>query len=138
MVATIDFNSSQTGTGKGFARSEKKRKREMFKPAEREAKKGITLDLKVSPGAKNDEFSGVHGDRLKVKVAAKPVEGAANAALLKFIASTFAVPPANVQILSGKSGRLKTLFIACTATGAAEQEKEQRQLVLMAKKLAAG
>lgn len=107
----------------------------MFKIAEREGKKGITLDLKISPGAKTDEFCGVYGDRLKIKVAAKPVEGAANAALRRFIASSFAVPLANVQILSGKSGRAKTIFIASAAESLFDQEKEQKRLILAAEKL---
>ena len=108
----------------------------MFKPSERQGKKGITLDLKVSPGAKTDEFSGVHGGRLKVKVAAKPVEGAANEALLRFIATSFAVPIASVQLIAGKSARMKTVFVASMAGDASGQEKDQKRFVLIAEKLA--
>ncbi|MBX9949268.1 MAG: DUF167 domain-containing protein [Candidatus Obscuribacterales bacterium] len=107
----------------------------MFRITEREGKKGITLDLKISPGAKSDEFCGINGDRLKVKVAAKPVEGAANAALLRFIAATFCVPLANVRILSGKSGRTKTVFIHGSATRPSDQENEMKRLVITAEKL---
>ncbi len=61
----------------------------MLKLANREGKKGITLDLKVTPAAKVDAFAGIRGDRLKVKVAAEAEDGAANAALLKFMAENF-------------------------------------------------
>lgn len=108
----------------------------MFKLAERDGRKGITLDLKVSPGAKVEEFQGVHGDRLKVKVAAKAVEGAANTALLKFIAASFSVPLASVQLLSGKTGRLKTVFVASGAKDARGQEADQKSFLQKAEQLA--
>lgn len=107
----------------------------MFKLSQREGKKGITLDLKVSPGAKKDEFAGVHDNRFKVKIAAKAVDGAANAALLKFISASFSVPLANVHILSGKSGRLKSVFVASTATSAEEEDNGQKYLAAIAEKL---
>ncbi|PZM84666.1 MAG: YggU family protein [Candidatus Melainabacteria bacterium] len=107
----------------------------MFKLSQREGKKGITLDLRVSPGAKKDEFAGIHDNRFRVKIAAKAVDGAANAALLKFISASFSVPLANVHILSGKSGRLKSVFVASTATGAVEQDNGQKHLAAIAEKL---
>lgn len=107
----------------------------MLKLVEREGKKGITLDLKVSPGAKEDAFAGLQGDRLKVKIAAKAVEGAANEALLKFIAERFAVPASCVQLLAGKTGRLKTIFIYTSARGNLDPETGQKQLWAIAEKL---
>ena len=108
----------------------------MLKLTEREGKKGITLDLKVSPGAKEDAFAGIQADRLKVKIAAKAVEGAANAALLKFIAKSFAVPASCVQLLAGKTGRLKTVFISLAKTQEPADDAAQKQLVAIALKLA--
>jgi uncharacterized protein (TIGR00251 family) len=48
----------------------------------------ITLTLHVQPGAKRNEIVGLHGNALKIKLAAPPIEGCANDALLKFIAPT--------------------------------------------------
>ncbi len=107
----------------------------MIKLANREGKKGITLDLKVTPGAKEDAFAGIQGDRLKVRVAAKAVEGLANTALLKFIAESFAVPASCVQLLAGKTGRLKTVFIAAAASGNRNPDAAQQQLLAIAQKL---
>ncbi len=105
----------------------------MLKLANREGKKGITLDLKVTPAAKEDAFAGIQGDRLKVKIAAKAVDGAANAALLKFIAESFAVPASCVQILAGKTGRLKTVFIATAGRG--DADAAQKKLWAIGEKL---
>ena len=107
----------------------------MLKPAEKEGKKGITLDLQVTPAARKNEFAGLHGDRLKVKVAAKAQEGAANAALIKFVSESFSVPLACVQILSGHKGRMKTLFIASSKKSQSEQIAEQTQFLKLAQKL---
>lgn len=98
----------------------------MFKRSDREGKKGITLDLKVTPGAHASEFAGVQAERLRAKVAAKAVEGAANQALVKLIASTFNVSQSNITLLSGKTGRLKTVFIAADRSKGNEQAEQER------------
>lgn len=71
----------------------------------------ITLTLHVQPGAKRSEIVGLHGDALKIRLAAPPVEGRANAALLKFIAATFAVPLRNVELLQGGQSRHKVVSV---------------------------
>jgi uncharacterized protein len=72
----------------------------------------VTLMLHVQPGAKKTEVAGAHGDALKIKVAAPPVEGAANAALLKFLARRLGVALRDVSIKSGASVRAKVVEIA--------------------------
>ena len=52
----------------------------------------MILDLYVQPGAKRSEFAGQHGERVKLRLAAPPVEGKANAALIEFLAEYFGVP----------------------------------------------
>jgi uncharacterized protein (TIGR00251 family) len=72
----------------------------------------ITLTLHVQPGAKRSEIAGLHGDALKIRLAAPPIEGRANEALLKFIADTFAVPLRNVELRQGNQSRHKVVAVA--------------------------
>ena len=67
--------------------------------------------MHVQPGARRTGVSGLHGDALKVRLAAPPVEGKANEALVKFLAGRFAVPKRNVVIVSGEHSREKRVEI---------------------------
>jgi hypothetical protein len=72
----------------------------------------LVLSLHVQPGAKRTEVAGVHGDALKIRLAAPPVEGKANAALIRFLADAFGVPQRSVTLLRGETSREKTVQIA--------------------------
>jgi uncharacterized protein len=65
----------------------------------------------VQPGAKRSEFAGRHGERIKLRLAAPPVEGKANAALIEFLAEYFGVPRRNVTIVSGIKSRAKRVAV---------------------------
>jgi uncharacterized protein len=65
----------------------------------------------VQPGAKRSEFAGRHGERIKLRLAAPPVDGKANAALIEFLAEYFGVPRRNVTIVSGVKSRAKRVAI---------------------------
>ena len=71
----------------------------------------ITLILHVQPGAKKTALAGLHGDALKIRLAAPPVEGRANEALLRFIAETFNVPLRNVELKQGEQSRHKRVVV---------------------------
>jgi uncharacterized protein (TIGR00251 family) len=71
----------------------------------------ITLTLHVQPGAKRSEIVGLHGNALKIKLAAPPIEGRANEALLEFIAELFAVPLRNTELKKGGQSRHKVVAI---------------------------
>ncbi|KXS32156.1 MAG: hypothetical protein AWT59_1733 [Candidatus Gallionella acididurans] len=71
----------------------------------------ITLTLHVHPGAKHSEIVGLHGEALKIKLAAPPIEGRANAALLKFIAELFGVPLRNAELRQGGQSRHKVVRV---------------------------
>ncbi|MFA5531206.1 MAG: DUF167 family protein [Thiohalomonadaceae bacterium] len=73
----------------------------------------LVLDLRVQPRASRDELVGPHGEQMKVRITAPPVDGKANAHLLRFIAKAFGVPPSAVTLVSGETGRDKRLRIAC-------------------------
>jgi uncharacterized protein len=72
----------------------------------------VTLTLHVQPGAKCSEIAGLHGEALKIRLAAPPVEGRANEALQKFIAELFAVPLRQVQLKQGAQSRHKLVAVS--------------------------
>jgi uncharacterized protein len=75
----------------------------------------LVLTLHVQPGAKRTEVAGTHGEgtqtRLKVRLAAPPVDGKANAELLRFLADVFGVSLRSVTLLRGESSRAKVVRI---------------------------
>ena len=71
----------------------------------------MILDLHVQPGASRTEFAGKHGDRIKLRLAAPPQDGKANAALIEFLAQYYGVPRRNVRITSGLKSRQKRVVI---------------------------
>ena len=71
----------------------------------------VVLELHVQPGAKRTEFAGMHGERMKVKLAAPPVDGKANAALIEFLAGKYGVPKRNVSIEADLASRQKRVVI---------------------------
>lgn len=78
----------------------------------READDGsLVLTLHVQPGAKQTGFAGPHGAAMKLRLAAAPVEGRANAALCAFLAEFCGVPRSAVTLLSGESARAKRVRI---------------------------
>ena len=79
------------------------------------------LIIHVVPRARRSEVAGRHGDALKIRIAAPPVDGAANAELVRFLAERLDVPRGAVTVVSGTSGRRKTVAIQGITTAAAEQ-----------------
>jgi len=71
----------------------------------------ISLTLHIQPGASKTEFSGLHGDALKIRLAAPPVDGKANEALIKFLADQFKLPKSAIALKSGQSARRKVIEI---------------------------
>lgn len=71
----------------------------------------ITLTLHIQPGAKKTEFAGLHGDALKIRLAAPPVDGKANEALVRFLADVLDLPKSAVTLKSGQTSRRKVLEV---------------------------
>ena len=71
----------------------------------------MILELHVQPGASRSEFAGEHGGRIKVRLAAPPVDGRANDALVEFLAAYFEVPRRNVRITAGLKSRRKRVIV---------------------------
>ena len=72
----------------------------------------LEIAIRVVPRAKKTEAAGERGGAFVVRVAAPPVEGAANDALIDFLATSLRVPRRAVRIVSGARGRLKRVAIA--------------------------
>jgi hypothetical protein len=71
----------------------------------------FVLTLHIQPGAKRTEVAGIHDGALKIRVAAAPVEGQANARLLEFLKKAFDVPSSQVILKQGCGGRRKVVEI---------------------------
>lgn len=72
---------------------------------------GSEITLHVQPGASKSELAGLHGDALKLRISARPVEGAANAAVLEFLAGWLAVPRRDLRLIRGDKSRRKTVWV---------------------------
>jgi uncharacterized protein (TIGR00251 family) len=72
---------------------------------------GISLDLKVVPRASRTELGGVVGNRLKVRIAAPPVDSSANEELIAFLARRFGVSRGVVSLARGAASRNKTVRV---------------------------
>lgn len=78
--------------------------------------KSLLLHCHIQPGARSTDVSGTHGDRLKIRLQAPPVDGKANEALLAFLAREFGVNKSAVKLLRGQSSRQKTVSIEAPQT----------------------
>ena len=77
-----------------------------------DGKKGTTLALRVTPRARKNEIVEVLSDgTVKVHLTSPPVEGKANAALLKFLAEILDIPASHLEIVAGTGGRDKLIFV---------------------------
>jgi hypothetical protein len=81
----------------------------------RETPQGVTLAIHAQPGAKKTAVTGVYGEgpdaQLKIAVHAPPLEGRANQALIAFLAESFSVPRAKIELISGELSRSKVLLL---------------------------
>lgn len=83
------------------------------------------LDLHVQPGAKTTQAVGEHGGRLKLKIAAPPVDNKANAHLLAWLADRLGVPKASVTLVRGETSRQKTVAVRGVERPWLDIEKQQ-------------
>lgn len=73
---------------------------------------GVEIALHIQPGAARSELAGLHGDCLKVRIAARAVEGAANDTLVEFLAGCLGLARKEVRILRGEKSRRKAVWAA--------------------------
>ena len=80
----------------------------------------LELRVQVVPRASKSEVVGEHNGWLRIRIAAPPVDGAANHELVKVLAKKFAVPKSAVSIIGGHSGRIKQIRIEGLKSSALE------------------
>ena len=86
---------------------------------------GVLIHLRLLPRSSRDRIDGEHDGRLKVRLTAPPIEGAANRALIKFLAKTLGVPKSSVSIVRGLHGREKVVEIGNITLDEAQRRLEQ-------------
>jgi uncharacterized protein len=78
----------------------------------------VLLTLHVQPGAKRTEIAGTHGDALKVRLGAPPVDGKANDCLLAYLAKRLGVPKSSVVLEAGATSRAKRVRVVAARAAA--------------------
>ena len=73
---------------------------------------GIVFNVRIVPRASNSEIVGEYDGALKVRIAAPPVDGAANAELIKVLAKRFGIAKSDIEIIGGQTSKSKTVRIA--------------------------
>ena len=71
----------------------------------------LLLSCHLQPKAAKDEIVGLHGDSVKIRITAPPIDGRANVHLIKFLAKQFGVAKRDISIISGELGRQKRIRI---------------------------
>jgi uncharacterized protein (TIGR00251 family) len=71
----------------------------------------VTIAVKVVPRASKNEIAGREGDAVKIRLTAPPVEGKANAALVKFLADALGVSRAQIEVVAGQGSRRKLVRV---------------------------
>jgi uncharacterized protein (TIGR00251 family) len=72
---------------------------------------GVTVDLRVRPGARRSALESAEG-ALKVQVTAPPEDGKANAAVIALLAEAWRLPKSSFDVIKGQAARAKTVWIA--------------------------
>ena len=92
----------------------------MIRSPVQDSPEGAVLTVHVQPKASKTEYAGIHGGALKFRVAAPPVEGAANEALCTYLAGLFGLPKKSVVVQSGHSSRRKRVLLTGVSAGRAQ------------------
>lgn len=72
---------------------------------------GVQFRIKVQPRSSKNQVCGIHGDAIKLKLTAPPVDGAANEACQRYLADLFGLAISRIQIISGQTSRNKLIRV---------------------------
>jgi len=87
----------------------------------REDSDGVTFSVRVVPRSSRSEVVGLHDGAMRIRVAAPPVEGAANQELVKFLSKKLRVPRASITLVSGANSKNKIIHVANPGAAAREE-----------------
>jgi uncharacterized protein (TIGR00251 family) len=76
-----------------------------------DSKGGVVIQVHASPRASKSQIQGLHGDALKIRLKAPPVDGKANETLIEFLAETLGLPQRQITLLAGHTSRQKRLSL---------------------------
>jgi uncharacterized protein len=77
----------------------------------RQSGEDVVLTLHIQPGAKKTEVAGQHGEALKIRLAAPPVDGKANDCLIAYLAERLGIAKSRLELVSGASSRAKRVRV---------------------------
>ena len=97
-----------------------------------ETDKGLVFKVKVQPKSSKNKISGLHGDALKIRLTAPPVEGEANKMCLAFLAKSLGVSKSSLEILAGQSSRDKRILIAAAKDDAPARAQARKAIEALA------
>lgn len=105
------FSVANRPQAKGGSRAARTEEGDSSQLVARAVPLSVTLRLHCQPGAKRSEIQGLHGAALKIRLAAPPVDGKANEALLTFLSRHLGIPQRDVELVSGPSSRHKVVRV---------------------------
>jgi len=79
-----------------------------------ENSRGIKFKVFIQPRSSKNMITGLHGDALKIKLKAPPVDGAANKMCIQYLAKCLKVPKSALEIISGHTSRSKLILLQVT------------------------
>lgn len=83
---------------------------------------GVLIRVQVQPGASKTLIVGIHGDRLKVRIAAPPVDGAANEELLVFLKKKIKIRGISLELVRGATSKMKDILCVGARVGEIEHQ----------------
>jgi len=89
----------------------------------KEHPEGIVFKIFVQARSSKNTIAGIHGDALKIRLTAPPVDDAANKMCVKFLAKCLDVSKSSLEIISGHTGRNKQILLRCEGDGDTETER---------------
>ena len=100
-------------------------------PFIQENSNGIILKVFIQPRSSKNMIAGQHGDALKIKLTAPPVDGAANKMCVQYLAKRLKVPKSSIEIISGHTSRTKRLLLRSknVKNGVSGEKKRIRHLI---------
>ena len=124
--------NGQTEANETFSPRRKVAQKNSIVSIYRETGDGIVVNVFVQPRASRNQVAGRHGEALKLRLTAPPVEGAANKMCIAFLAEILGVPKSTLEIVAGHASRSKQVLVRSTA------DRSQADLKKIAQRLVPG